>query len=416
MTKPKKVLVVDASRVVRASLVKYLRGNFDVCEESNGESAWQSIVLDSSIVAVLSGLDINKLEGADLVERIRASKLLRLNRLPFFLLASHNFSESEKARARKLGVSDFVPKASAEQAIEYLFGKLAKPESAHRDENEVVVSLVASQVRPVNGEYGGQSEIGLSDFMSRIGRLDTLSGEASATESASQGAVDDRRQANPLAGQNSPSSVNGGEPVGVVVFGLDAYKDFVSRYGQELADKVVMKFSKLLTGKIRGEESIVHLADGYIAIVSPTADRDQCSSFAGRVCKALAKAHISVRGQRVETTVSVGVAAIPEETGETSTKDLLKLAVNRLEKAIGLGGNQAIFGSVCGAKPVSQEEFFGQLKAMLATAPPDSMMSCKSWMNYICFACRQARQNGEPSLCRCDPTGGHCGQCAGTAS
>ena len=414
MTKPKKVLVVDASRVVRASLVKHLRGNFDVCEESNGESAWQSLVLDSSIVAVLSGLDINKLEGADLVERIRASKLVRLNRLPFYLLASHNFSEGEKILASKLGVSDFVPKASAEQAIKYLFGKLASSESGHHEKVEVVASLVTSQVKPPLGEYGGHSDIGLSDFMSRIGRLDTLSGGVNVAVGPSQAIGEDRRQTISQSGQNAHSSADGSEPVGVVVFGLDAYKGFVSRYGQELADKVVVKFSKLLSGKIRGEESVVHLADGYIAIISPTADRDQCSSFAGRVCKALARAHISVRGQRVETTVSVGVAAVPEDSGETSTNDLLRLAVSRLERAIALGGNQAVFGSVCGAKEISQEEFFGQLKALLDKTPAGSTMSCKGWINHICVACRQARQNGEPSLCFCDPTGGHCGQCAGT--
>lgn len=399
MTKPKKVLVVDASKVVRASLVKHLRENFEICEEGNGESAWQSLVLDSSIVAVLSGLDMAKTEGSGLVERIRASKLQRLNSLPFFLLASPSFSEEDKASARQLGVTDFVPKASAEQAISCLFDKLANPEAV-----PPVMARISQMV--ADGEH---SDIGLSDFMSRIGRLAPLSGETSA------GSVEERRQPSAyVSGQFFLSSVGNESPVGIIVFGLDSYRDFLASYGQELSDKVVSKFSRLLTGKIRGEDSVLYLPDGYIAIVSPTANRDQCANFAGRVCKALAKAHISVRGQRVATTVSVGVAAIPEETGETSANDLLQLALRRLESAIALGGNQAVFGSVCQAEDISREKFLAQLQDVLAKAAPGKKMSCKSWMNLVCVACREARQSGELSPCLCDPTGGFCGQCATT--
>ena len=79
MTHLKKVLIVDASKVIRASLAKYQKGHFRVCEESNGESAWQTLVLDSSIVAVVAGHHIAKLDGPGLVERMRSNKLHRLN-------------------------------------------------------------------------------------------------------------------------------------------------------------------------------------------------------------------------------------------------------------------------------------------------------------------------------------------------
>ncbi len=414
MTKLKKVLVVDASKVVRASLVKYLRENFDVCEESNGESAWQSIVLDSSIVAILSGLDINKLEGADLIERIRASKLVRLNRLPFYLLASNNFSEDEKSLARKLGVSDFVPKATAEQAIRDLFGKLNRPDSVDQEHSASFDPLTETQIGLTQAEFGKQTDIGISDFMSRMGHVDGLSDAGQASSPFIPVVADDRRQPLPASSVHTPVTPNNGNPVGVVVFGLDGYKDFVNNYGQEIADKVVMKFSKLLSGKIRGEERIVDLSDGNIAIISPTANRDQCSNFAGRICKALAKAHISIRGQRIDTTVSVGVAAIPERTGETTMNELLRLAVKRLEEAMNLGGNQAIFGSDCAAGGISQTEFFDQLALLLAKVEPGTTMSCKAWMNHVCATCRKAREAGEPAPCICDPTGGHCARCAGT--
>ena len=54
MKKLKRILVVDASRVVRAALAKHLHGEFEVIEEGDGESAWQTLMLDASIAAVIS--------------------------------------------------------------------------------------------------------------------------------------------------------------------------------------------------------------------------------------------------------------------------------------------------------------------------------------------------------------------------
>jgi len=73
MTNKRKILVADASKVVRASLAKQLADDFEVREESSGESAWQTLVLDSAIVAVVSGLGLSKLDAFGLLERVRAA-------------------------------------------------------------------------------------------------------------------------------------------------------------------------------------------------------------------------------------------------------------------------------------------------------------------------------------------------------
>ena len=77
MVTKRKVLVADASKVVRASLAKQLAEHFDVREEASGESAWQTLVLDSAIVGVVAGVNLNRLDGLGLLERVRESKLAR---------------------------------------------------------------------------------------------------------------------------------------------------------------------------------------------------------------------------------------------------------------------------------------------------------------------------------------------------
>jgi CheY-like chemotaxis protein len=103
MVTKRKVLVADASKVVRASLAKQLAEHFDVREEASGESAWQTLVLDSAIVGVVAGVNLNRLDGLGLLERVRDSKLARIKSLPFFLVVSSSFGESQRHLARQRG-------------------------------------------------------------------------------------------------------------------------------------------------------------------------------------------------------------------------------------------------------------------------------------------------------------------------
>lgn len=400
MTKLPKVLVVDASRVVRASLAKFLRGGFDVCEEGDAESAWQTLVLDSSIIAVVSGLDIANLEGAGLIERLRGSKLARLNRLPFLLLVSDSFAETGRELALRLGVSEFIPKKSAGPAIRDL---LLKPKASTNP--AVADSSDASQA---TSEYGTQSDVGLSDFMSRVGRLAGLTDGPQGDEAGCVEVGAFARDEHCLQASLSPERAR--QSTGALVFGLDGYEDFRLRYGSEIVDTIVLKLSRLLASKIRSDESLLHLLGGRIAIVSATAGREQCAGFARRVCKALSAAKISLRGERVVATISAGVAALPEDSAATTTDGLLRLAASRLDAAVLAGGNRVVYVTGCGGNSVNQDEFFERLRELLASAEPGTMMSCKGWVTAVCGTCRSLRAAGKASLCAADAAGGECSE------
>ncbi len=47
-----RILIVDESRMVRAMLIRHIRDLYDFREESDGEAAWQVLVLDHSIELV----------------------------------------------------------------------------------------------------------------------------------------------------------------------------------------------------------------------------------------------------------------------------------------------------------------------------------------------------------------------------
>src|SRR5258708_16596144 len=105
----KKVLIVDDSKFVRTTFNRILSTSFAVRECADGEAGWQAIESDSSIVMVVSDIDMPKLDGFDLLERVRGSKDLRIKSLPI-LIISGDQNHAAKKRTRDIGANDFIAK------------------------------------------------------------------------------------------------------------------------------------------------------------------------------------------------------------------------------------------------------------------------------------------------------------------
>lgn len=387
MTDKRKLLVADASKVVRASLVRQLTDRFAVREEASGESAWQSLVLDSAIVAVVSGQNLNTLDGFGLLERLRSNKLARLNQMPFFLVISNSFSENDRKEALARGVTDFIIKGENIPSVASIVSAgLAYP----ADATEVPATLIAAEppagisstvADPDFDEVGVQTEISVSDVMGRFGRLAGLEGVEKYdgevdSVNGNQSAVLALEMLEEYLAKRLPEAVKG-QGVGVLAFGLDAYDELVARYGADLAARTAQKFSFLLARKIRAEDCIGELANGRVVIIAASTTSSICARFASRICKAMAAAQISLRGQRLDLTVSVGVAVVPEDAVALSGEGLLQLAQERLEAAQQAGGNQLVAGgSPQGVGPQACDTFVPLLKELLATTDPAGLQPC----------------------------------------
>ena len=148
MKKLRRILVVDGSRVVRATLAKHLQGDFEIVEEGDGESAWQVLMLDASIVAVISGLRTPKLEAHDLLARLRVSSMRRLRSIPFVLIVSDVENNAEREFDRTCGVAGFIAKSMKKSAIidylEALLSDKALPVEASLEPLPMATAIFAS--------------------------------------------------------------------------------------------------------------------------------------------------------------------------------------------------------------------------------------------------------------------------------
>lgn len=298
------ILIVDDSRVVRVSLIHHLKGAYDVREEGDGEAAWQTLVVDHSIRAVISDLQMPKLNGYELLERIRTSKLRRLQQLPFILITGEE-SEEDRAKARELGVSDFVTKGA-----------------------------------------------GSAEILTRLNNLLALSNAQETLDAGREAMVHDpvselftRKFVELQAAQSLSHSSRHGVDTSVMVLGFDGFAGMGERLGPQVAEAVVNRFAKMLAAKMRQEDSLGHFGAGQFAVVSPGTTAAFYATFAERVREAVEVARLTIQGQTVALTVSIGVASMPADA-VASASALLELAGERMREAMAAGGNRINTGGV----------------------------------------------------------------------
>lgn len=306
------ILVVDDSRVVRVSLIQHLKGSYEVREEGDGEAAWQTLILDHSIRAVISDLQMPKLNGYELLERVRTSKLRRLQQMPFIMVSGEE-TEEERVKARAIGVSDFVTKGS-----------------------------------------------GSAEILTRLNNLLALSNAQESIEASRQQQVQDpvtglfsRRFLELQVAQALAHAARHGVETSVMVLGFDNFEKLCERFGPQVAEQVASRFAKMLAGKIRQEDSLGHYGEGQYAVVAPGTAPSYCGTFAERVREAVEVARLSVHGQTVALTVSIGLASVPSDQ-VTSAFALLDIAGQRMQQAMQAGGNRTESGGVLPAtRPIS---------------------------------------------------------------
>ncbi|HEX5127920.1 MAG TPA: diguanylate cyclase, partial [Rhodocyclaceae bacterium] len=101
------------------------------------------------------------------------------------------------------------------------------------------------------------------------------------------------------------------------------------------------KLSKLLSAKVRKEDTIAHLAEGQFAVISPSSDLDACGAFALRLRRAIETIVMTYKEHRIRVNLTIGLASAHGDP-KITLEQLLQLAVQRVAEGRGLGGNRVV--------------------------------------------------------------------------
>ena len=318
-----RILIVDESRMVRAMLIKHIRDYYDYREEANGEAAWQVLVLDHSVELVICSLSMPVLDGNGLLDRVRASRLMRLSKMPMLMISGDDDEAIERAKSH--GASDFISRNTGGAELLLRIDTLLK------------LSQAQDQLKENQEQHVQNPETGL--FTRKYIELQAVQAMSQAMR-------------------------HGGE-VSAMVVGFDNIGALREEHGAEVVKQLQQRFISMLTSKIRREDSLGHFAGSQMVLISPGTPYPACESFGNRLREAIQASNIAVHGHKLSLSVSVGVSNSPLD-GVASAGALIELAGTRLKEAQQAGGNKVI---ACNAQSVSEpvapklEQALGLLKS-----------------------------------------------------
>ena len=302
----KKVLIVDDSKFVRTTFNRILSTSFAVREVADGEAGWQAIESDSSIVMVVSDIDMPKLDGFGLLERVRGSADQRIKALPVIII-SGNQNELAKKRARDMGANDFISKEAD------------APE---------VLSRIDNLLRLVKASYDLETN---KQVIEQTVTHDPLTGTFTPHYLMTEGRK-----------HYSHARRHGGL-LSVMALRIDSYPEVAQKIGKDVADQLLARIAKLVSASLRAEDSIGRAAETTFIVISTGAGASQAIPFARRMYEQLKNAQVAYRGQPLAILSSFGVASLAQDT-TNSIEDLMKLALQRLQRA-SAGKGERIVGA-----------------------------------------------------------------------
>jgi len=334
-----RILIIDDSRMVRASIIRHVRDRFDVREEVDGEAGWQTLLVDPTIQAVITDIGMPRLDGYGLLERIRSSRLSRINTLPVAVISGDDEPEV-RVKAKSAGATDFISKSIGNIELLARLEALTQLARTQRDLEESRAALAtASPVDPASGlatpsylHYHASQELSLA-----------------------------RRHNGELS---------------VMVVEIDQFDTVVTRYGAHVAQLINRKLSKILATRLRKEDTVAELATGRFAVVSPSTSMSGAGAFALRLCSAIDQIVMTYREERIRIHLTVGLAT--SEAGRMQTvSHLIGVALQRVASGQAAGGNRVIgdrgeltpeMMPVPPKPPVSIDQILQQLRASGADA------------------------------------------------
>ena len=298
-----RLLVVDDSRIVRATIRKHLAEAYDLIEEGDGEAGWRRLLADEGINLLISDLSMPELDGMGLLARIRESGEPRIRELPVIIISGEE-DEGIKQRCVEAGANDFITKSTDRSEIQARV-------KANLD------LLVAR--RELEKSRVTQAQTATTDAVTGVGtsHLLTLQLEQSLA----------------FAQRHS------GE-VTLVLIEMDHFQSLSEKLGERLSGQMLGLLAKLLSAKLRREDTLAHLDGALFAVVSPGSSLAGARMLAERLRQAVSNARINFRNEQLHITASFALSNSWHDKVETAD-GLLSAAVNRLRSGAGEGRLEA---------------------------------------------------------------------------
>lgn len=299
-----KILLAEDSETSATVVARHLRGRFEILHARDGAQAWQMLNADPAIEVVITDLQMPRLSGHDLLQKIRTSQAPRLKDLPVLVMTTTN-DDVERQRAFANGASDFIAKPADPLELQARV-------SVHQRLSHTIRELETSR---------------------------QLLQEQATTDSLTK--LKNRRAFTELGRRHFALAQRHDNEFSIVMLDIDHFKRINDTYGHPAGDQVLVGVAQALIGKTRSGDVPARLGGEEFAILLPNTRRSGAALLAERIRIAIEQQKYTFGAQSASVTVSAGVAAYGLD-GEESLERLVEIADQRLYHAKQRGRNRVI--------------------------------------------------------------------------
>ena len=295
-------LVIDDSRVIRRAIGKALAGEFTLIEAEDGEAGWEHIRANPQVQVVISDVEMPRLDGYGLIERVRAAEEERIRDLPVIVITGAQ-DEPSRERAFACGATDFITKPIDNVQLLARARTHARLDRTTRQLNEATRSLE----------------------------------ELSAVDPLTE--LHSRRYFLQRAAQDIAFAQRHGQDLAVIRLEFDDFRAIYQRYGDEACDRMFIWLAALMRANTRTEDTAARIRGGEFAILAPSSDRQEARALCERLRRAVTGKPFQHRDASAALTISLGLATLRGDKVQ-SVEELLARAGQRLASAKAAGGDQ----------------------------------------------------------------------------
>lgn len=312
-----------------------LGGEFDVVLAKDGEAGWEALTADGEIKAMITDIEMPRLDGYGLLCRLRAAEVERVRDLPVIAITGAE-DQQTKARAYACGATDFITKPLDKLQLLARVHAYVRYDQTARELLEKTEALEADAI--------GDPLTGL-----RSRRYFFQRGEQDLSQAERHGAE-----------------------VAVLRLDIDDFKRLYREVGDDGVDALLVKLAQVLGGLARTEDTIARVGGAEFAVLALATNVAQAASFGERILAALRATAFEHAGRAVNLTVSLGVAAYPQDAAKTMD-DLVRLAERRMNHAKSDGGDRVAASVLGEAIPEPEEVMLAPAVAAFDDARDESV-------------------------------------------
>lgn len=296
-----RVLLADGDSISRTLITRFLNvWGYQVLSVPDGEQAWRSLQQDDAPKLALLDCCLPGIDGAEICARVRASKE---GTYRYLLLMTTANRREELLRALETGADDFIVKPVDAPALK------ARLHIGRR-----ILDLQERLLQALETSRFEASHDALTGLWNRAAILEFLHGQLARAS-------------------------RDGISVAVAIADLDYFKQVNDTYGHLAGDEILRQAAKRIRRPVRPYDWVGRYGGEEFLIIAPDCTLSNAHSMCERLRTAIAEKPFWINGNKIDMTLSVGIATTAE-SGPADQEDLLRAADTALYLAKESGRNR----------------------------------------------------------------------------